>query len=296
LLYGSEIWGGSLVYKNKLHCFDNWFKDEIEKCHIKFCRFLIGVHRRTPIIAIHGETGRFPLLLEVKRNIVKYWLRLKELPSDNLLNKAYIANIILSPTKNWSIAVEDILKDAKIYDITLHVSSMIAKKVLLNLQDLYIEYWKLKLSDDIRQGSGGNKLRTYRTFKQSFRQEDYLTDVVNKLHRRDLTRLRLSSHTLHIETGRYTSGRRVEAKDRLCQYCDMRECEDEIHFIMRCDLYKDMRTNLFASVGHKYHHFHTYTEADKFIWLMSNVDKSISNLLAKYVSDCFQQRKVTNIV
>jgi hypothetical protein len=57
-----------------------------------------------------------------------------------------------------------------------------------------------------------------------------------------------------------------------------------------------MRTNLFASVGHKYHHFHTYTEADKFIWLMSNVDKSISNVLAKYVSDCFQQRKETNIV
>jgi hypothetical protein len=29
---------------------------------------------------------------------------------------------------------------------------------------------------------------------------------------------------------------------------------------------------------------------------MSNVDKSISNVLAKYVSDCFQQRKETNIV
>jgi hypothetical protein len=123
LLYGSEIWGGSLNYRKQANSFDNWFKEEIEKCHLKYCRFLLGVNRRTPILAILGETGRFPLVLEVKRNMVKYWLRIKDLPADSLLYKAYIANISLSPLNNWTIAVEDSLHETEIFEELADIGS-----------------------------------------------------------------------------------------------------------------------------------------------------------------------------
>jgi hypothetical protein len=36
-----------------------------ENVHIKFCKFSLGVGKRTTNIAVLGEMGRYPLLLEV---------------------------------------------------------------------------------------------------------------------------------------------------------------------------------------------------------------------------------------
>ena len=50
---------------------------------------------------------------------------------------------------------------------------------------------------------------------------------------------------LHIETGRY---RGLTEEDRLCEYCELGEVEDEIHFILFCPLYHDLREKLFRKV------------------------------------------------
>ena len=48
----------------------------------------------------------------------------------------------------------------------------------------------------------GSKLKMYGSLKTETGTEKYLTDITNVKHRVDLTRLRLSSHSLNIETGR----------------------------------------------------------------------------------------------
>jgi hypothetical protein len=54
----------------------------------------------------------------------------------------------------------------------------------------------------MKQYSEG-KLRTYTTFKVHFGCANYLSVIGNFEHRRCLTKLRISAHRLHIETGRY---------------------------------------------------------------------------------------------
>ena len=55
-----------------------------------------------------------------------------------------------------------------------------------------------------------------------------------------LAKLWISSQCLRIETGRY--GRdRIDRQDRICTLCSM-ELEDEYHFIIKCPLYQDIRT------------------------------------------------------
>ena len=51
------------------------------------------------------------------------------------------------------------------------------------------------------------------------KQEDYLADVKNKHHRIALTKVRISSHNLAIETGRYGT-QRVSRNLRFCCYCN----------------------------------------------------------------------------
>ena len=60
---------------------------------------------------------------------------------------------------------------------------------------------------------GGNKLRTYRTFKINFGWEDYLSVVINRRHRIAMCRLRVSCHNLRIETG-------ISADQRIFLYCN----------------------------------------------------------------------------
>ena len=63
LLYGSEIWG---VYDYK----------EVDKLHIKFCKYILGVRKQTSNYAVYGDLGRFPLSVIAKERSLKFWLKI----------------------------------------------------------------------------------------------------------------------------------------------------------------------------------------------------------------------------
>ena len=75
------------------------------------------------------------------------------------------------------------------------------------------------------------KLRTYCRIKTSFGSEKYLHIINNFTLRRAITKLRISSHRLKIETGRYL---KLEVNKKLCNKCDLNKIEDEIHFLLEC--------------------------------------------------------------
>ena len=66
-----------------------------------------------------------------------------------------------------------------------------------------------RLKDQYHQGAfdeveNSNKLAFYKKIKTRRGMEKYLTDITNVKHRIALTRLRMSSHSLNIEEGRYS--------------------------------------------------------------------------------------------
>ena len=80
------------------------------------------------------------------------------------------------------------------------------------------------------KGPGGNKLRTYRLFKHVFELEPYLSNVRTTALPVALTRLRIGSHSLAIEVGRYHRPSPLPVEERLCSCCQT--IEDELHFFM----------------------------------------------------------------
>ena len=55
--------------------------------------------------------------------------------------------------------------------------------------------------------------------------------------------LRLSSHSLEVERGRYTNAHK-EQKERFCAFCKQRgtdKVEDEKHFLLSCPMSKELR-------------------------------------------------------
>ena len=87
-------------------------------------------------------------------------------------------------------------------------------------------------------------MRFYSKIAQNFELQKYLTFNINKFLRSKLTKLRLSAHSLAIETGRY--GKPITpANERFCKSCKDK-VEDENHFLIDCDVYNSIRNKFFT--------------------------------------------------
>merc|ERR1719469_278999 len=87
------------------------------------------------------------------------------------------------------------------------------------------------------------KLRTYTKFKRNLRMEKYL-QAEDGVGRRMLARIRGGTHVLRIEQGRYNNIRRDE---RICKVCGT-GIEDELHFLITCPAYKEIRENCLRKI------------------------------------------------
>ena len=140
--------------------------------------------------------------------------------------------------------------------------------------------------------NGWNKLRTYSTFKSIFKYESYL-NIGDQKSRKNLTRIRVSAHSLNIET-QWFNGRNVHIQEeqRTCMCCGTGEKEDELHLIIKCPTYKDLRESMFSKIA-LIVHFHSYSETQKFVWLLSNEDLLATKLTARFISDALPIREQT---
>jgi len=69
--------------------------------------------------------------------------------------------------------------------------------------------------------------------------QNYLHFPIAKEKRSLLTKIRISAHSLTIETGRYNG---MSREDLFCQFCPSL-VEDEMHFLLRCAKYQNIRTS-----------------------------------------------------
>ena len=77
--------------------------------------------------------------------------------------------------------------------------------------DCFIQEWDASIRDN-------RVLTLYKTVTDTFEYELYLDVIKDKYLCHALTKLRVSSHKLRIETGRYGRNR-IERHERLCELC-----------------------------------------------------------------------------
>ena len=63
--------------------------DSYEKFHLKFLKWSCGVHRKASNIAIWGETGRKPLILNAIKLTIDYFDRAETANTTSLLHKSF---------------------------------------------------------------------------------------------------------------------------------------------------------------------------------------------------------------
>ena len=235
LLYNCEIAQACIpatwdIEKFKKNMWDERIIDKVSK---GFLRHILGTHKKTAIAGIRGETGKFPLSVNIYVQMIKYWTRMLSTNS-TLLQEAHLDNMerYRSGKKCWIRPIIYLLNvcdvtDINITDIVTKPNSF-AKIISDKIKELYVKNWEANSSD--KEG----KLRFYFQFKKKFEFEPYL-DNIPRDDRKAITKLRLSSHKLPIEVMRYQNkNQNKNWKERKCKICNTKEVGDEWHYLTSC--------------------------------------------------------------
>ena len=140
--------------------------------------------------------------------------------------------------------------------------------------------WHAKINSDTGR-NGGNKLRTYCTFKNEYNVEPYVANVImSRKHRSAMAKFRCGVAPIKLETGRYTG---TPVNERLCEFCDIGAIEDEFHVIVNCTKYDLLRQVAFNEIAGFNDKFTEMSQLEKFKYVLSNGDSA--RISAKLLCD-----------
>ena len=218
-----------------------------EKIHNKFGKNILGVHKKSSNFAAKCELGRPPVLNFITILALKYFNRLKPLPSDRLLGEVYEVDksLFIDGHRSWQKFIHNSLQnlnstslDFDINKINQLLTDQHSKVILNKLQHLSIQ-------------EHDNKLFLFANIisiqKILFYKSDYLSLKLPVNITRELTKLRLSSHSLLIEKGRYFRPK-IKRENRLCSQCN--QIEEEQHFLIHCTKFANARKLLLKKIEH----------------------------------------------
>lgn len=293
LLYCSEIWTPYILkfdkYLNKTN--NNNILEEMyenlpsEKIQSKFAKMILGCHRTSNNIAARAELGIFPLTITILPLMVKYWLKLNINPLDKLvfftLNEdKHNYNCMIKLFLEY-IGYNHVYMNKNTFSVTTTV-----KSIKVALQSRYISFINKTMD---RHDS---KLRTYKLYKNNYKLESYLKLPLPKEDIKTFSRFRISNHNLEIEVGRHSSKdkQKVAAEYRFCKKCHTNQVEDETHFLLVCNKYKNDRDIFLHKIETLHPNSTDKSTKDLFLYLMNNTETYILIQLVKFVKKCFEIR------
>ena len=145
LLYKAENW--STLSDKKLRNFDknSLFSDtstsKIDITHRKLLKYILGVSRSCPNLAIYGETEEIPLSIKSYRLTLNFWHRVSNLPNTSLAKKSLLENIELR--SNWIVTIE---KPINMCDLADKIGNH-EKATKFALDSAYKKKWTKSLED-----------------------------------------------------------------------------------------------------------------------------------------------------
>ena len=263
LNYGCEIWGQHKA-------------PDVERIHLIFLKKILGVRKNTINHMVYYELGRFPLAIGRKFRILKYWVKLMN--TDNCILKACY-NEMKAKGDSWLVNIMEELNRiglGYIWDL-----NEVNESILPIFRKRLVDIFRQECSEKFNNCSKG---LLYKHVSTEFCLQSYLKKAVDNQYLKDIARIRLSSHRLNVETGRYQN---IDRRNRLCTLCNLEDIEDEFHFILKCPHFEALRKALVKP------YYIRNTSVFKLVELLkTNSKKDIANL-GKYISIAMRKRKHT---
>ena len=120
--------------------------------------------------------------------------------SNQMLKKNHQANIYKQNCKNWAVIVKDILSNVGLRNFWLNQGTLKPQYMFAIAKQRIFDNCKQNILCEINSSS---KCRVYKHLIDHFTLQSYSTKNIPMQYKKLICKLRLSSHCLVIETGRY---------------------------------------------------------------------------------------------
>ena len=199
-LYGCECWSLSV----------DEVKEKILAIERKMLKMILQVKPSTPDQLIYVELGRCNVMCRIKQRQKRFFERCKQLSDEDAI-------------------LSRIMKLCTHLDFYKYYESLGENLVQENLDDM--------------KNTINNATTTYLARYKDICGTNYNDCIYGQFLREDkriiITKWRLSSHNIKIETGRYTTPF-TPREERVCSECPL-SVEDEHHVVFQCPLYRNVR-------------------------------------------------------
>ena len=174
--------------------------------------------------------GRVSYFTKRHLQIIKYWFKILTAPENKYIKLIYrmmLHDLEVLPHKaNWASLVRQLLMSLGFYEVWLAQG--------VGNVDVFLSTFKQRLTDNFIQNwhdriNGSTRANLYTAIAQ-FRLQTYLENINIYKHLQAMSKLRMSSHRLAIESGRWVKPIRLPIEERKCTDCNV--SEDEYHFIL----------------------------------------------------------------
>ena len=237
-------------------------------------RFFMGVGPYTSNAATMGDMGWTSTDVKQWGSVLNHWYRLRSMDENRINSRVFkwAAQKGNSRCKNWCFRLKQQFAHCNIqtlfYEENIHLVSkdFVKQKIKQKLSHEYIMSWHNELERNVsRSGNGGNKLRTYRSFKHTYETETYISTILPRRYRSAYAKFRCGVAPIRLETGRYE---RLQVEQRTCFQC-VDNVETEEHVLLMCPLYDDLRLKLFDSLITYFPFFGSLNESQKLSVILS---------------------------
>ena len=255
--YGCQVWLPETWFvkymtgQTQTNSLQNIAKDPLEVLHLTFLKWTLGVNRKSSNAAVWGDSGKYPLALELTKQVFCYYERLQKLElegSDSLVRHAYSEQRHLKLAwYNKLTELRQTIQDRE----NNHVNY--PSQMRKSLRTTFCEIWEAERKTN-------RKLGFYNSIKETFGCETYLNIGLSYQEQKRLAQFRTSSHRYKAETGRYKQKHEsVSVVNRICEYCSPNSevivnfsalpffepiIEDEKHVLFECPQYEKERLQL----------------------------------------------------
>lgn len=232
LNYSCEVWGFMQA-------------NQVERVHLSFCKKILGVKKSTQNDFVYGELGRTTYQTKRYFIIIKYWFKILSVQNNKYIKIIYelmLRDLERLPGKaNWASLIRHLLMTLGFYDVWLGQGvgnyEGFMSTLKQRLTDNFVQNWHSRLEESSRA-------IFYRSIA-SFQFQPYLEHLNVTKFSQAITKLRVSSHRLEIESGRWVRPHSIPVNDRKCSVCQL--LEDEYHFVIECPIYIDLRRKYIPS-------------------------------------------------
>ena len=205
-------------------------------------RKLLGMNSKTADEAIRGDMGWWTMKGRRDFARLKFWHKIVVSSNDRLLKQVYnvCKGALVLEKSSWLYATRKLLTELNLAHVWLTENTGSRTEWLALIKECIrgkeIAIWKAGLEKK-------PKLRLYRSLKENLKREEYLR-LPNE-QRSLIATMRSGTNGLRVETGRWL-GEALE--NRICMLCGTGAVEDEQHFMVSCEIYTELRSEMFQRI------------------------------------------------